>query len=217
MTRIAPSLLSADFLHLEESCAMLNRSADIYHIDVMDGCLVPNISFGFPVVEAMAKVAEKPLDVHLMIVQPHKYFERWAAVKGVQMISFHYEAYTSDTERIEQLQALRALGVKAGLAFNPNVPIEAVEPLLPHCDFVLCMSVYAGFGGQKFIPESISRIQQLRKAITSRGLDVEIEVDGGVGESNAAVLKEAGAEILVAGSSVFGATDPEKAIENLRR
>lgn len=214
--KIAPSLLSADFLHLEESCRLVNETADIFHLDIMDGSLVPNISYGFPVVEAMARVATKPLDVHLMIVNPDKYFERWAAVKGVDMISFHYEAYNTDSERIAALSAIRALGVKAGIAFNPNIPVQSIFPLLHHADFALCMSVFAGFGGQKFIEDSYERIAALREYIVSHSLGVEIEVDGGVGEKNAPKLVGSGANILVAGSAIFGSADPAATVAAMR-
>ena len=207
-------MLSADFLHLEKDVDLVNRHADIFHLDIMDGTFVPNISFGFPVVEAIARKAEKPLDVHLMIVHPEKYVERFAKA-GAALISFHYETAKEDSEAI--LAQIQALGVKAGIVINPDCPVEAIFPLLPKVDFVLLMSVFAGFGGQKFIPESIGRIQAVRAELDRIGRqDAPIEVDGGIGPDNAEEVVKAGAEILVAGSSVFKADDPAKAIRAMR-
>lgn len=214
MIRIAPSLLSADFLHLEKDIALVNAFADLFHLDVMDGVFVPNISFGFPVVEAIARQAEKPLDVHLMIVHPEKYVERFAKA-GAQMISFHYEAAKDASEDI--IAKIQALGVKAGIVINPDCPAEAIFPLLDKVDFVLLMSVFAGFGGQAFIPETLGRIRAVRSELNRIGRpDVPIEVDGGIGPANAAEVVAAGAQILVAGSSVFKADDPSKAIRAMR-
>ena len=213
-TLIAPSMLSADFLHLEKDVEMVNRYADIFHLDIMDGTFVPNISFGFPVVEAIAKKATKPLDVHLMIVHPEKYVERFAKA-GAAYISFHYEA--AGEQSAEILAHIQALGVKAGIVINPDCPVEKIFPLLPKVDFVLIMSVFAGFGGQKFIPESLERIRAVRAQLDRIGRpEVPIEVDGGIGPANAADVKTAGASMLVAGSSVFKAEDPAQAIESLR-
>jgi len=213
-TLIAPSMLSADFLHLEKDVEMVNRYADIFHLDIMDGTFVPNISFGFPVVEAIAKKATKPLDVHLMIVHPEKYVERFAKA-GAAYISFHYEA--AGEQSAEILAQIQALGVKAGIVINPDCPVEKIFPLLPKVDFVLIMSVFAGFGGQKFIPESLERIRAVRAQLDRIGRpEVPIEVDGGIGPANAADVKTAGASMLVAGSSVFKAEDPAQAIESLR-
>lgn len=210
--QLAPSMLAADFLNLSAGVEIVNKHADIFHLDVMDGILVPNLSFGFPVVDAIAKKAEKPLDVHLMIVKPWNYFQRFAK-SGASMISFHLEAARLDGKNPSALlQELKGLGVKAGLAINPDIPVEDLYPYLQDADFILIMSVFAGFGGQKFMPESIDRIATLRKELDKRGLkDVKIEVDGGVGAGNAAALSQAGAEILVAGSSVFRAEDPAAA------
>lgn len=214
MIQIAPSLLSADFLHLEKDILLVNAFADLFHLDVMDGMFVPNISFGFPVVEAVARQAEKPLDVHLMIVHPEKYVERFAKA-GAQMISFHYEAAREASADI--IAQIQALGVKAGIVINPDCPVQAIFPLLDKVDFVLLMSVFAGFGGQAFIPETIGRIQAVRAELDRIGRpDVPIEVDGGIGPANAADVVAAGAEILVAGSSVFKADDPAKAIRAMR-
>ncbi|MBQ2173126.1 MAG: ribulose-phosphate 3-epimerase [Bacteroidales bacterium] len=214
MVKIAPSMLSADFLHLEKDVEMVNEYADIFHLDIMDGTFVPNISFGFPVVEAIAKAARKPLDVHLMIVHPEKYVERFAKA-GAQYISFHYEAALEESEAI--IGQIQSLGVKAGIVINPDCPVEAIFPLLPKVDFVLIMSVFAGFGGQKFIPESLDRVWAVRAELDRLGRkDVPVEIDGGVGPGNAAEIIRAGAEILVAGSSVFKSANPKEAIEAMR-
>ena len=213
-TQIAPSILSADFLHLEKDVEMVNRHADLFHLDIMDGTFVPNISFGFPVVQAIARKAQKTLDVHLMIVHPEKYVERFAQA-GAGMISFHYEAAQEHSAQVIEL--IRAQGVKAGIVINPDCPVEKIFPYLDKVDFVLIMSVFAGFGGQKFIPESLERIAAVRKQLDGMGRsDVPIEVDGGIGPGNAASVVAAGASILVAGSSVFGAADPAAAIEAMR-
>lgn len=214
MIQIAPSILSADFLHLEKDVELVNRHADLFHLDIMDGTFVPNISFGFPVVEAIAQKARKPLDVHLMIVHPEKYVERFAKA-GAALISFHYETAQEQSGAI--LEQIRNLGVKAGLVINPDCPVQAIFPYLHQVDFVLIMSVFAGFGGQKFIPESLERIRTVRAELDQIGRpDVPIEVDGGIGPANAADVVAAGASILVAGSSVFKAANPVEAIESMR-
>ena len=212
MIQIAPSMLAADFLHLEKDVQLVNEYADIFHLDIMDGTFVPNISYGFPVVEAISSIAVKPLDVHLMIVNPEKYVERFAKV-GASMISFHLNA-TEDPAAV--LRDIRSLGVKAGLVINPDIPVESLYPYLKDADFILLMSVYAGFGGQKFIEDTYVRIRTLREEIARQGLDLPIEVDGGVGPANAKALIEAGAEILVAGSAVFKAEDPGAVIAAMR-
>lgn len=212
MILIAPSMLAADFLHLEKDIETVNRYADIFHIDVMDGAFVPNISFGFPVIEAIASKAEKPLDVHLMIIKPEKYVDRFAAL-GAEMISFHLNA-SKDPAAL--LKHIRSLGVKAGLVINPDIPVEELFPYLQDADYVLLMSVFAGFGGQKFIEATYDRIRTLKAEVERQGLDIKIEVDGGVSASNAAALAEAGAEIFVAGSAVFKAEDPAAVIAAMR-
>lgn len=213
MLKIAPSFLSADFCNLGKDIALMNECADIFHMDIMDGVFVPNISYGFPVVNAIASKACRPLDVHLMICNPEKYALKFAEIPAVQMVSFHLEALR---EPDALLDALRSAGVKAGLVINPDVPVTELYPHLDHCDFVLIMSVFAGFGGQKFIPESVERVAQIKAEIQRRGLDVSIEVDGGVNADNASVLAKAGADILVAGTSVFKASDPVAAIAALK-
>ena len=207
-------MLSADFLNLGADLDFVNREADIIHLDVMDGTFVPNISFGFPVVEAIAAKAEKPMDAHLMIVTPGKYIERFAKV-GVDMLSFHFEA--AGEESLSLIQRIHSYDVKAGIAINPDVPVEKIFHLLSEVDYVLIMSVFAGFGGQKFIPESLERIRRVKAELERLGEEhVMIEVDGGVGPSNAAALREAGADILVAGSSVFKAPDRSAALHALK-
>lgn len=212
MIQISPSMLAADFLHLEKDVRMVNEYADLFHLDVMDGTFVPNISFGFPIVEAIASIAEKPLDVHLMIVNPENYVDRFAKV-GANMLSFHLNA----TENPAQvLTDIHKKDMKAGLVINPDIPVESLFPYLHQCDFVLLMSVFAGFGGQKFIESTYDRIRTLKAEIDRQGLDVKIEIDGGVCPDNAKKLIEAGAEILVAGSAVFKAENPAEVIAALR-
>ena len=216
MVRIAPSILSGNFLNLEPDIRMVNKNADLIHIDVMDGSFVPNISFGFPVVEAIAKAVTVPMDVHLMIVNPDKYVERFAKT-GAEMISFHLEtADQAGKDPRDIIAQIKSFGVKAGLVINPDIPVERLFPYIDDVDFFLIMSVFAGFGGQKFIPESIDRIKTLKAEMDRRGVVKDIEVDGGVSASNAHILAEAGATILVAGSSVFKAESPAKAINELR-
>ena len=205
-------MLAADFLHLEKDVEMVNQYADIFHLDIMDGVFVPNLSYGFPVVEAIASIARKPLDVHLMIVKPENYVKRFAQL-GADMISFHLNA-TEDPDAV--LATIRESGAKAGLVINPDIPVESLFPHLKNCDYILLMSVFAGFGGQKFIEETYQRIHTLKAEIDRQGLVVPIEVDGGVSASNAAALVEAGAEMLVAGSAVFKAESPEEVIEAMR-
>lgn len=212
MPLVAPSMLSADFLHLEKDIDMVNRHADLFHLDIMDGVFVPNISYGFPVVEAMARKAEKPLDVHLMIVQPERYVERFAAA-GADMLSFHLNA-TDDPSSV--LAQIRRCGMKAGLVINPDLPVESLFPYVKECDFMMLMGVYAGFGGQKYIPETTARLRMLKDEILRQGADVSLEVDGGVTLGNIKEIADAGVDIAVAGSTVFKAEDPARVIEELR-
>ena len=202
-------MLSADFGHLERDTKMIDRSAaEWVHIDVMDGVFVPNISFGFPVLKAITSATEKFMDVHLMIVEPEKYVERFADA-GADLVTFHIEA----TDKVEECIALlRAKGVKVGVSIKPKTPIEALEPILDKIDLVLVMSVEPGFGGQSFIEGSTEKVAALRQMINQRGLDVMIEIDGGVSRHNARELYEAGCDALVAGSAVFKAADPEAEI-----
>ena len=211
--QIAPSILSADFSHLGEDIAMLNESADLIHLDIMDGSFVPNISFGFPVVEAVSKIASIPMDAHFMVVHPERWVERCAKL-GVAMMSFHLEAARDEASAI--LADIRAHGMKAGLVINPDIPVEDLFPFIGQADYFLIMSVFAGFGGQKFIPESLERISVLKQELDRQGNNAPIEVDGGVSNVNAGLLRKAGATILVAGSSVFNAPDPAEAIAVLR-
>jgi ribulose-phosphate 3-epimerase len=212
MVQIAPSMLAADFLHLEKDVEMVNDYADLFHLDIMDGVFVPNLSYGFPVVEAIASMAKKPLDVHLMIVHPENYVKRFAEI-GAGMISFHLNA-TENPDAV--LATIRESGAKAGLVINPDIPVESLYPHLKNCDHILLMSVFAGFGGQKFIEDTYQRVRTLKAEIDRQGLSIPIEVDGGVSASNAAALVEAGAEILVAGSAVFKAESPKEVIEAMR-
>ena len=209
-------MLSADFLHLEKDVEMVNGCADIFHLDIMDGVLVPNISYGFPVIEAIARKAVKPMDAHLMIVHPEKYFERFAKT-GVKMMSFHLEAADRDgNEPAEMLDMIKSYGIKAGLAINPDIAPERVFPYLDKADYILVMSVFAGFGGQKFIETTYDRIRAIKSEISRIGSSCQIEVDGGVSPFNASALAAAGAEILVAGSAVFKAEDPASTVEAMR-
>ena len=216
MKRLAPSILAADFLHLEKDVRLINDHADIIHLDVMDGTLVPNISFGFSVINAVAKIATKPMDAHLMIINPQKYFERCAKA-GCGMLSFHLEAARKARRSPARLlEQVRSLGMKAGLAINPDIPVEDVFPYLGHADYILVMSVFAGFGGQKFIEETYSRVRAVKAEIARRGLDCLVQIDGGADESNAAALYDAGVDIIVAGSAVFKSPDPVAAIAAIK-
>ena len=211
--QIAPSLLAADFLRLEKDVEMLNAASDIIHLDIMDGSFVPNISFGFSVVEAVAKKASVPMDAHFMVVNPECWVKRCSEL-GVAMMSFHLEAAGRGTRKI--LRDIRAHGMKAGLAINPDIPVEKLYPYIGEADYFLIMSVFAGFGGQKFIYESLDRVAALKARLQAKGAAALIEVDGGVNEENAGPLQEAGADILVAGSSVFRSAAPAKTIAALR-
>jgi len=214
MKYIAPSILSADFAHLEEQVKLINRSeADLLHIDVMDGVFVPNISFGFPVMEALKKYSTKPLDVHLMIVHPERYVERFCDA-GAWSVGFHLEA-VDDPEPV--LQLIRQKGVRTCLTINPDIDVNRLVPYLDKVDMVLLMSVFAGFGGQKFIPETLDKIRFIHREIQARNLSTLLEVDGGVGTDNASTLFEAGADVLVAGSAVFHSADPIATIHQLKQ
>ena len=209
---IAPSVLSADFLNLGRDIEMLNQSkAEWIHLDIMDGLFVPNISFGLPVVQAIRKATTKTLDVHLMIEQPERYITAFADA-GADVLTLHYEA---SRHLHRAMQQIRDAGMKAGVVLNPHTPVELLQGLLPYLDLVLLMSVNPGFGGQKFIPQILDKTVRLKKMIEKQGLEVLIEVDGGVNAETAAQLFDAGADALVAGSYVFGSEDPQKTIERL--
>lgn len=213
MTMVSPSLLSADFGNLQRDIEMLNASdCDWYHLDVMDGVFVPNISFGFPVMQAMAKHATKPLDVHLMIVQPEKFIKEVKAL-GAHVMNVHYEACTH-LHRV--IQAIKAEGMLAGVTLNPHTPVSVLEEIAPELDLVMLMSVNPGFGGQKFIPTMVEKTRKLRELLTRTGSKALIEIDGGVNRETGKLLVEAGADVLVAGSAVFGAPDPVAEVAALK-
>lgn len=210
---VSPSLLSADFGHLADDIAMLNRSeADWYHLDVMDGVFVPNISFGFPVMEAMAKLATKPLDVHLMIVQPEKFVTQVADL-GAKIMNVHYEACTHLHRTVQQI---KAAGMMAGVTLNPHTPVSLLEDIIGDLDLVMLMSVNPGFGGQKFIEHAVEKTRRLKQLIQANGVSTLIEIDGGVNRTTGKLLADAGADVLVAGSAVFKAQDPEEEIRALK-
>jgi len=209
---ISPSLLSADFGNLQAACEMINASeAEWLHIDVMDGSFVPNISFGFPVMEAAKKYCTKPLDVHLMIVHPEKYISRFAKA-GAGILTFHYETVDNPLEVIE---LIKAEGVKVGITINPDVAVSVLEPYVDKVDLVLLMTVFAGYGGQKFIEESYERIKELKEIIQRKNAHCIIEVDGGINVQNASKLFENGVTALVAGNAVFNTPDPIETIHNM--
>ena len=210
---IAPSLLSADFMNLRQEVEMINRSeADWLHLDIMDGVFVPNISFGFPVLEGLKPICQKPMDVHLMIVEPGK-FVREVAQTGAYMMNGHYEACTHLHRTVA---AIKEAGMKAGVTLNPHTPVSLLEDIIQDVDMVLLMSVNPGYGGQKFIEHSVEKTRALRDMITRKGLDTLIEIDGGVNLETGKRLLEAGADILVAGSFVFKAPNPEEVIHKLK-
>ncbi len=213
MAMVSPSLLSADFGNLERDIAMLNSSeCDWFHLDVMDGVFVPNISFGFPVMEAMKRHAQKPLDVHLMIVEPQKFVKQVAAL-GAKVMNVHYEA-CNHLHRV--LQQIKAEGMMAGVTLNPHTPVNVLEDIICEADLVMLMGVNPGFGGQKFIEHTVDKTRRLRELIDKSGSRALIEIDGGVNRETGRRLVEAGADVLVAGSAVFGAADPQEEIRALR-
>lgn len=213
MTMVSPSLLSVDFGNMQRDIEMLNASeCDWYHLDVMDGVFVPNISFGFPVMQAMAKHATKPLDVHLMIVQPEKFIKEVKAL-GARVMNVHYEACTH-LHRV--IQAIKAEGMMAGVTLNPPTPVSVLEEIAPELDLVMLMSVNPGFGGQKFIPSMVEKTRKLRELLNRTGSKALIEIDGGVNRETGKLLVEAGADVLVAGSAVFGAPDPVAEVAALK-
>jgi len=210
---IAPSLLAADFSRLGEQIEAVERGgASILHFDVMDGHFVPNITIGLPVLKSLAKMTRLPIDAHLMITEPGRYASQFVDA-GAKMVSVHVEA---DPHLHRTLMSIKSAGAQAGVVLNPATPVSAVEEALLFADYVLVMSVNPGFGGQKFIEESVAKVRRLRQLIQDEQLAVRIEIDGGIDRSNIETVVEAGVEIIVAGSAVFGATDPENAVKELR-
>lgn len=211
--KIAPSLLAADFLNLQRDVEMINKSdADWLHLDIMDGVFVPNISFGFPILEALKSVCKKPMDVHLMIVEPQKFVHEVAAT-GAYMMNVHYEACTHLNRTVA---AIKEAGMKAGVTLNPHTPISLLEDILEDLDMVLLMSVNPGYGGQRFIEHSVEKTARLKDMILGKGLNTLIEVDGGVNMVSGKRLIDAGADVLVAGSFVFSSPDPLQTIRELK-
>lgn len=211
--KIAPSILAADFSNLKEACALINNSeADWFHIDVMDGVFVPNISFGMPVIKSIKAHAKKPFDVHLMITQPERYIEAFKAA-GADILTVHYEA---SPHLHRTLQAIKAAGMKAGVAINPHTPVSLLEDTIKDIDLVCMMSVNPGFGGQSFIERTYEKVKALKSIISAQNAATLIEIDGGVSDANAKKLVDCGADVLVAGSHVFKAANPLKAIADLK-
>ena len=214
MALIAPSILAADFGNLEKDCKMVNSSlADWFHIDIMDGVFVPNISFGMPVLKAIQGIAKKPLDVHLMIVDPDRYVDTFADL-GSAVLTVHYEACTHLHRTV---QKIKSCGIKAGVALNPHTPIAVLEDIIPNLDLVCLMSVNPGFGGQSFIEGTFNKVKSLKTLIERKEAVVQIEIDGGVSVKNAEALIASGADVLVAGSHVFKAEDPKDVIRTLKQ
>jgi len=210
---IAPSILSANFGNLQRDIEMINNSeADWFHVDVMDGVFVPNISFGFPVLKEIKKHAKKTIDVHLMIVEPQRYIDEFC-IQGADIISVHIEACTHLHRAIQQI---KSLNIKAGVAINPHTPVSALQDIILDIDLVCMMSVNPGFGGQKFIQNTYKKVKELKQIIINSGSQALIEIDGGVDFDNAAMLKEAGADVLVAGNTVFAAADTTATIKKLK-
>ena len=210
---IAPSILSANFSCLGTEIEAVERGgADILHVDVMDGHFVPNITIGLPVVKSLAAATRLPIDAHLMISEPGRYAEQFVKA-GAKMVSVHVEA---DAHLHRTLMSIRQAGAKPGVVLNPSTPVVSVEEALPFVDYVLVMSVNPGFGGQQFIKESVEKVRRLRQMIDGRGLNVRIEIDGGIDRTNIETVVAAGAEIIVAGSAIFGTSDPESAVKELR-
>lgn len=210
---ISPSLLSADFTDLKSEIQFINESkADWFHLDIMDGVFVPNITFGFPIISQIKKLAKKPLDIHLMIVEPDRYLNDFKKA-GADILTVHYEACRHLHRTI---QAIKSLDMKAGVSLNPHTPVSVLEDILPELDMVLIMSVNPGFGGQKFIPQALQKLKKLKTLTEALNPECLIQVDGGVDPTNARSITEAGANVLVAGSAVFGATDKFEAINLLK-
>lgn len=212
--KIAPSILSADFSKMGEEVKSLETcGADVVHCDVMDGVFVSNITFGIKMVEDLRKITTLPLDCHLMIVHPEKYVERFAKA-GADIITVHWEACQDNLKEV--LELIKSTGVKCGAVINPDTPVEKIKDVIPMCDMVLVMSVFPGFGGQKFIPEALDKLRQVKAIISACGKEIDLEIDGGVTEENVQAIKDAGANVIVAGSTVFKATDRADIIQKLK-